>query len=120
MPESILKWKHFQSDIILLCVRWYLKYPLSYRNLEEMMAERGLSVSHTTMNRYVMFSNQYCYICSSPHSPNLLWHQNIRQHVARHLVNRLDRVRVDHARRYRTGMPCSLGNSLQRNPGHDQ
>ena len=53
MPESIFKWKHFQSDIILLCVRWYLKYPLSYRNLEEMMAERGLTVSHTTIMRWV-------------------------------------------------------------------
>lgn len=53
MPESIFKWKHFQSDIILLCVRWYLKYPLSYRNLEEMMAERGLSVVHTTIMRWV-------------------------------------------------------------------
>jgi transposase, IS6 family len=53
MPESIFKWKLFQSDIILLCVRWYLKYPLSYRNLEEMMAERGLSVAHTTIMRWV-------------------------------------------------------------------
>ncbi len=32
---------YIQSDIILLCVRWYLRYPLSYRNLEEMMLERG-------------------------------------------------------------------------------
>ena len=32
------KWRHFQAEIILLCVRWYLRYPLSYRDLEEMMA----------------------------------------------------------------------------------
>ena len=32
------KWRHFQAGIILLCVRWYLRYPLSYRDLEEMMA----------------------------------------------------------------------------------
>ncbi len=47
------KWRHFQSDIILLCVRWYLRYSLSYRNLEEMMLERGLTVDHTTVYRWV-------------------------------------------------------------------
>ena len=54
MRDNIFKWKHYQSDIILLCVRWYLKYPLSYRNLEDMMAERGLSVVHTTIMRWVL------------------------------------------------------------------
>lgn len=39
------KWRHFQSESILLCVRWYLRYPLSCRHLEEMMGERGLLVS---------------------------------------------------------------------------
>jgi transposase, IS6 family len=47
------KWRHFQADIILLCVRWYLRYPLSYRNLEEMMQERGLQMDHTTIYRWV-------------------------------------------------------------------
>jgi len=47
------KWRHFQAEIILLCVRWYLRYALSYRDLEEMMAERGLSVDHTTIYRWV-------------------------------------------------------------------
>jgi transposase, IS6 family len=47
------KWRHFQADIILLCVRWYLRYSLSYRDLEEMMAERGLTVDHTTIYRWV-------------------------------------------------------------------
>ena len=41
------KWRHFQAEIILLCVRWYLRYPLSYRDLEEMMCERGLHIDHT-------------------------------------------------------------------------
>ena len=36
----------------MLCVRWYLRYSLSYRDLEEMMAERGLSVDHVTVQRY--------------------------------------------------------------------
>ncbi len=47
------KWRHFQAEIILLNVRWYLRYPLSYRHLEEMMAERGLSIDHTTIYRWV-------------------------------------------------------------------
>ncbi len=47
------KWRHFQADLILLCVRWYLRYPLSYRDLEEMMLERGLQVDHTTIYRWV-------------------------------------------------------------------
>jgi transposase-like protein len=50
---SPFKWRHFQADIILLCVHWYLRYPLSYRDLEEMMAERGLQVDHTTIYRWV-------------------------------------------------------------------
>ena len=58
MAESLFKWKHFESDIILLCVRWYLKYPLSYRNLSDMMKERGLSVSHTTILRWVQEYSQ--------------------------------------------------------------
>jgi transposase-like protein len=45
------KWRHFQAEIILLCVRWYLRYPLSYRDLEEMMRERGLHIDHTTIYR---------------------------------------------------------------------
>src|SRR5947207_15147800 len=47
------KWRHFESEIILLCVRWYLRYSLSYRDLEEMMRERGLHVDHTTIYRWV-------------------------------------------------------------------
>src|SRR5947207_5867265 len=47
------KWRHFQAEIILLYVRWYLRYPFSYRDLEEMMAERGLAVDHTTIYRWV-------------------------------------------------------------------
>jgi IS6 family transposase len=47
------KWRHFQAEIILLCVRWYLRYALSYRDLEEIIHERGLSVDHTTIYRWV-------------------------------------------------------------------
>jgi transposase, IS6 family len=47
------KYRHYQAEIILLCVQWYLRYSLSYRGLEEMMRERGLSVDHTTIYRWV-------------------------------------------------------------------
>jgi IS6 family transposase len=39
--SDIFKWKHYESAIILLTVRWYLKYSLSYRDIVEMMSERG-------------------------------------------------------------------------------
>ncbi len=38
MTENLFKWKHYESGIIVLCISWYMKYPLSYRMLEEMMA----------------------------------------------------------------------------------
>jgi transposase, IS6 family len=47
------KWRHFEGEIILLCVRWYLRYALSYRDLEESMQERGFSVAHTPIYRRV-------------------------------------------------------------------
>jgi len=51
---SLFKWRHFLPEIILLNVRWYCRYPLSYRNLEEMMQERGVEVDHSTINRWVL------------------------------------------------------------------
>lgn len=51
--QQLFKWRHFEAEIILLCVRWYLRYALSYRDLEEMMVERGLRVDHTTIYRWV-------------------------------------------------------------------
>ncbi len=52
--QNPFKWRHHQPDIILLCVRWYCRFQLSYRDLEEMMRERGLAVDHTTVWRWVM------------------------------------------------------------------
>src|SRR6266700_1070584 len=51
--QNPFKWRHFEAEIILLCVRWYVRYSLSYRDLEEMMRERGLQVDHTTIYRWV-------------------------------------------------------------------
>jgi transposase-like protein len=50
---GLFKYRHFEAEIILLCVRWYVRYSLSYRDLEEMMVERGLCVDHTTIYRWV-------------------------------------------------------------------
>jgi transposase, IS6 family len=50
---SPFKWRHFEGEMILLCVRWYLRYALSYRDVEELAGERGLSVDHTTVFRWV-------------------------------------------------------------------
>ncbi|OUB14985.1 IS6 family transposase, partial [Bacillus thuringiensis serovar yunnanensis] len=47
------KWKLYEPEMILLAVRWYLRYSLSYRDLVEMMEERGLPIAHTTIRRWV-------------------------------------------------------------------
>ncbi|WP_043314407.1 IS6 family transposase [Bacillus cereus] len=74
----IFKWKHYQPDIILLTVRWYIRYNLSFRDLVEMMEERGLSLAHTTIMRWV---HQY--------GPEL------DKRVRRHLKSTNDSWRVD-------------------------
>ena len=50
----MFKGRHFDRSVILLCVRWYLAYSLSLRDLEEMMAERGISVDHATIHRWTI------------------------------------------------------------------
>ncbi len=47
------KGRHFQRDIILWAVRWYCKYGISYRGLQEMLVEHGVNVDHTTIYRWV-------------------------------------------------------------------
>ena len=51
--DELFKGRHFEREIIVLCVRWYLRFKLSLRDLVEMMAERGLSMAHTTIMRWV-------------------------------------------------------------------
>jgi putative transposase len=53
MPVSF-KGAHFPQDIILMGVRWYVAYPLSYRHVEELMEERGVPVDHATIQRWVV------------------------------------------------------------------
>ena len=50
---TLFKWHHFQPEIILLCVRLYCRYALSYRDMEEMMREQRIEVNHTTIYRWV-------------------------------------------------------------------
>src|ERR1700744_2558557 len=68
---KVLKRLHYPLDVILLCVRWYVAYPLSFRNLEEMMAERGFEVDHSSVHRWViklvpLFEKAF-------HSANVRW-----------------------------------------------
>src|SRR6185369_191073 len=51
---KVLKCLHYPLDVILTCVRWYVAYPLSLRHLEETMAERGISVDHSTVHRWAI------------------------------------------------------------------
>jgi transposase, IS6 family len=49
---SLFKWRHFEAAMILCAVRWYLRYALSYRDVEELPQERGVRVDHTTVFRW--------------------------------------------------------------------
>jgi len=49
--EELIAGRHFDLEIILLCVRWYLRFKLNLRDLAEMMVERGLLLAHTTIMR---------------------------------------------------------------------
>jgi transposase-like protein len=51
---ALFRGRHFKDQVIILCVRWYLRYCLTLRDLEEMMAERGLAVDHSTIGRWVL------------------------------------------------------------------
>ncbi len=68
MDRISFKGRHFDRSVILLCVRWYLAYGMSLRDLEEMMVERGVSVDHATVHRWVI-----------RYSPELLERFNLRK-----------------------------------------
>src|SRR5436309_5410535 len=53
VERSAFAWFRFPPDVITLAVRWYLRYGLSYRDLEELLAERGIDVDHVTVYRWV-------------------------------------------------------------------
>ena len=68
---DLFKGRHFDREIIILCVRWYLRFKLSFRDLVEMMAERGISLAHTTIMRWIVryvpeFEKRWnCFACQA-------------------------------------------------------
>ncbi len=52
-PDNPFHWRHYEPEVILTCVRWYLDLPLSYRNVAKLMRERGLPTHHTCVFRWV-------------------------------------------------------------------
>ncbi len=52
--KADFKGRHFEASLIVQAVSWYLRYPLSYRDIEEIFPERGLEVDHSTLNRWVL------------------------------------------------------------------
>jgi transposase-like protein len=51
--SGLFEWRQFESEMILLAVGWYLRFSLSYRDVEELLAERGLHADHVTVWRWV-------------------------------------------------------------------
>src|SRR5450759_4555839 len=52
--RKVLKRLHYPLEVMLICVRWYVAYPLSLRDIEEMMQERGVFVDHATVHRWAI------------------------------------------------------------------
>jgi transposase-like protein len=67
---AIFKWRQTAPELILCAVRWYLRYSLSLRDVEELLAERGLAADHTTIWRWVQ-----------RYGPEL--EQRLRRHLSR-------------------------------------
>jgi transposase-like protein len=71
--------RHFDRSVILLCVRWYLAYNLGLRDLEEMMAERGIHVGHSTVHRWVVrFSALLFERHGQSNLPKTAWQARVR------------------------------------------
>src|ERR1700737_2500817 len=76
--SGLFKWRQFEPEVILLAVGWYLRFSLSYREVEELLAERGAGVDHVTVWRWVQ-----------PYAPEL------QGRLRRHLKPTSDSWRVD-------------------------
>jgi transposase-like protein len=64
--DELFEGRHFDREIIVLCVKWYLRFKLSFRDLVEMMAERNLSMAHTTIMRW---EHHYASLCVRVRAP---------------------------------------------------
>ena len=76
--SGLFKWRQFEPEVILMAVGWYLRFSLSYRDVEELLAERGLHADHVTVWRFVQ-----------RYAPEL------QQCLSRHLKPTNDRWRLD-------------------------
>ncbi|GGC73278.1 hypothetical protein GCM10011504_58340 [Siccirubricoccus deserti] len=88
--DVAFKGRHFTAEVILWAVRWYLMFPISYRDLELMLQDRGVSVDHTTVFRWIQ---AYALDLENRARPYLalLWHFHsslCRTMVSRHLGHR--------------------------------
>src|SRR5947209_12395445 len=74
-PRSGFTGFRFPSDVIMLAVRWYLRYALSYRDVEELLAERGIEVDHVTISRWVQHFTPLLIDAARPcrHAPGDRW-----------------------------------------------
>ena len=52
-PDNPFYWRHYEADVILICVRWYLEFPLSFRHVARRMRERGLFTHANCVFRWV-------------------------------------------------------------------
>jgi transposase-like protein len=59
MPRSAFAGFGFPPDVIVLAVRWYLRFGLSYRDVEELLSERGVEVDHLTVDRWGCASRRW-------------------------------------------------------------
>lgn len=65
--KNLFKSRQFTAQIILWAVRWYLQFPISYRDLERMLADRGVQVDHTTLFRRIQADAPELDKCIRPH-----------------------------------------------------
>jgi len=62
---GLFKWRQFEPEVILLAVGWYLRFSLSYRDVEELLAERGLRADHVTVWRWVQrYARKWNDVCA--------------------------------------------------------
>jgi hypothetical protein len=65
--SGLFKWRQFEPEVILLAVGWYLRFSLSYRDVEELLAKRGLHADHVTVWRWVQrYAPEWLRTCRLP------------------------------------------------------
>ena len=74
---GLFKWRQFEPEVILLAIGWYLRFSLSYREVEELLAARGLSVDHVTVWRWVQrYAPELERRLRRHLKPSMAYHQN--------------------------------------------